>query len=398
MRCWFAYIIPSCPRVATRVEIPGVANSSECQSSSICVLANGTLLYNISAIQCNSILTCTNPSNNCTGTCSDQQFLAIHEQNFPATNATTKGACVTPRLYPIGNFGGISLLPLCDYTNSTNFPNGCLTIYNQSECSQISGAYWYYPATNPQQCLQPQGCYENYNDYTTLYLEAQFFFSGKNQYDCLSPNNPLQLSSWLPFFEWTPSQQRGGVLRSNLTWVPNRQVVSKSLWTNTTQALDYDGLAENWLQIYSTTLALIAKSEFLCSFESSQTITNTFVCDCASDVVGTDTSTCFSNHTAIPVSQLTICNGDSSQLVLTNSIFNFNNQSAQISQQCTTLLISSISVDAFQNNDNTSTATLSANFAKFDSKFYPYAVLNSNGATVGQLIGDGFPSNASGAQ
>jgi hypothetical protein len=107
-------------------------------------------------VQCLDNSTCSTA-----GSCSDRELLV----DLSVTPAVY-GACVSPRILPIGDYLGSSELPFClpqcNFSRHffsplpvTTFPNGCINNYTTPEISCTDT--WYTPATTKETCESPQG-------------------------------------------------------------------------------------------------------------------------------------------------------------------------------------------------------------------------------------------------
>ncbi len=199
------------------------------------------------------------------------------------------GACVVPKVPPLGIYAGLSDIPLCQGTQIT-FPNGCVDYsLNYSACSSVGT--WWQPAQSEGQCLSAQGCWDLR---LSSFRTANYAFSPKNFDNCTSAYN---FGFWKPYFDWSPALWKRGTIRK-LAWIP-REVKNSYVWTS---SLDFTKLQQVYLSSADAKIALNSKSEVLCEYTRSALTLSTISCDCSTH----NYTNCFSQITPVPVAVVRI--------------------------------------------------------------------------------------------
>ena len=109
-----------------------------------------------------------------------------------------------------------------------------------------------------------------------------------------------QFGEWKPFKTWESGKHIQPTWRSNLTWTEKKAYLLTD-WVSGT--LNHIDLYARLLESTSYLASVEARSAALCDLATSNTITNSVVCDCLSD-----SSSCFTDQ-LVPTSVARACGG-----------------------------------------------------------------------------------------
>lgn len=375
-----------------------IATESACTSSFACFLANGTRVITASVAECNSIMSC---NSTCYG--SDGKTLIPCSTSAQCEGASGSGecdnigwsfsdlgglnqfrqACITPPLTwwgTVGDCAGVtdSSSGKVEYGRPT--PYGCIYYERASEgCTAVYGASakpW-TPFTTEATCTAKTGCWQIYD---TSLLQNDHTWSQKPAADCAAVNGEIKSLS-----NWHPGAWRAGVARP-LTWLATNNVSIPYPVAPTVDLMRF-GKAFTFASSYA--YAVPQLSETFCRYNTLHSVMSPVVCSCAGD--GAKNSSCYDSTLVAPQGSLLsssaifiVCEGSGLQEdIATPSRVTFNLSTVQ---QCHEIYVNNYPAS---NYAQTAAAALSTFLLDF-SVSKPYQFVNSRGALVGQIIGDGL--------
>jgi len=309
------------------------------------------------------------------GQCSDDYFFKTENVPFYPNKF---GKCVRGHYFWKSNW----LTPTCNSDTEKDSPLGCfsLDVYqpgyaiNSTRCDQFGDEFsWWSPATSRETCEQHKGCVML--DKSVYNLPYNYRFNEMNESLCNDCGSD-SFRTWKNIFEWTPGK-----------WTPARSV--KPQWfedhgytysATVQNVLDYQRLFNEIDESVNLHIADLYRSESLCRMERIEENLKSITCSCSGNSGADDE--CFS-ASALILGQTKPCASEETLFKFSYGVLFFNSKS--IPHACTSTVVYQLSKQLFK---STTPQTLSSNFVSY-RKPDNYGILNSKGAVIGTILGDG---------
>ncbi|KAF2075202.1 hypothetical protein CYY_003507 [Polysphondylium violaceum] len=324
----------------------------------------------IEPVPCKNQKECENQG----GQCSDDYFFS--SKNIPFY-PDKFGKCVRGHYFWKSNW----LTPTCNSDTEKDSPMGCFYqdvyqpegVVTQAKCNDLGQDFsWWSPATSRETCEQHKGCVML--DKSVYNLPYNHRFNEMNESLC-NECGADSFRVWKNKFEWTPGK-----------WTPARSV--KPQWFDNHQytysgkvdrVLDYQRLFDEIDNSVNLHIADLYRSESLCRMERIEENLKSISCSCSG--TGGDEE-CFS-ASALILGQTKPCATEQTLFKFSYGVLFFN--ATSVPHACTSTVVYQLSKQLFK---STTPQTLSSNFVSY-RKPDNYGILNSKGAVIGTILGDG---------
>lgn len=380
---------------------PDITVEATCTSSFACFLANGTRVITSSVAECNSIMSCNSTcygsdgktlvpcttSAQCQGTSSTNgtgQCSSIGWSFRDVGGANTyRPACVVPPLIwwgTVGDCGGFTQASTGAIEYGRPTPYGCIYYDRFAEgCTNVYGptAFAWTPLNTEAACTAKTGCWQVYD---TSLLQNDHTWSQKSPSDCAAVDGVTKTLS-----NWYPGVWRGGTARA-LTWL---ETTNTSIPYPSKPTVDLIRLGTVFTYAANLAYAVPQLSETYCRYNTLRSLLTPVLCACTAD--GSKDASCFeasSSSSLIVASSASaifiLCQGSGSQVdIATPYRVTFDLSTVDT---CHEVFVNTYSASNYAQNAGAALSTFLLDF----SVSKPYQFVNSRGALVGQIIGDGL--------
>uniref|UniRef100_A0A7S4NP18 Uncharacterized protein n=1 Tax=Paramoeba aestuarina TaxID=180227 RepID=A0A7S4NP18_9EUKA len=255
---------------------------------------------------------------------------------------------------------------------------GCYkdAIYTKEDCKEYGAeeegrkGVWIEPSKNEKECLAKKGCWVPHEKDV---FERKLWFRDEEACDCYGGITE-------EIFSWTPGVWVGGKAIP-LNWVPET-VKPDYEWKESLSLVKI----EDWVRgAAERSFGFLLKSQLICDTNYLSSSLSSVVCDCYSDEdIGVEgiSGECFADNPETQINYGLVCAGEKLHIKGPSNFINFEVDS--ISDLCTEVSVYLIQGSWYRYATRPVTATFE--FAEITPKG---TVLNSNGATVGEVVGNG---------
>ncbi|KAM9998091.1 hypothetical protein ACTFIY_007754 [Dictyostelium cf. discoideum] len=343
-----------------------------CTSNSIdqCIGPNTPLLYGIcylTTIECKSKQECEQA-----GQCSDMYYFSPENtKGYPLG----LGKCVRPHnLY--------RSMVSCFYSSNIfeteqDSPMGCFNylpnVFSRNDCEALGDGYqWWSAAQSESECLSTFGCSVIPSDNSKM-LPYNRLFNEMDYETCVGCYEST--NEWTNKFTYKHGEWGNGIFTPKGVWMQ-----SKWIFTATrTTSLDYQRIYDDLMMSANSQMSDLLRSEYFCRMFRTKNNLNSISCSCSGD----GDSSCF-KETSLLLGETQPCHSKSTSFPFGYGQVLFSNDS--VPQGCGNCLVSQYSRQLFTSVEK---QLFPSNFVSYP-KPEDFSIINSKGAIIGTILGDGI--------
>ncbi|KAN0055513.1 hypothetical protein ACTA71_008626 [Dictyostelium dimigraforme] len=253
-------------------------------------------------------------------------------------------------------------------------PMGCFNyipnVFKRKDCEALDGYEWWSPAQDKLQCLSLFGCSIIPSDNSKM-LPYNRLFNEMDYETCTGCYEST--NEWTNKFSYKHGEWKSGIFSKGV-WMQSKWI---STATKTT-SLDYERIYNDLMMSANSQMSDLLRSEYFCRMFRTKNNLNSISCSCSGD----GDSLCFKD-TSLLLGETKPCHSKSAFFTFGYGQVIFSNDS--VPQGCGNCLVSQYSRQLFTSVEK---QLFPSNFVSYP-KPEDFSIVNSKGAIIGSILGDG---------